>query len=93
MGHVIAKCKKKITANNKSQANIASSDEISGIQLFIVCLEIGSNFGKTWYLDFGASQHMTPQRELFYDYKTFISRLLIYSMGCQQAIMHRNVFI
>jgi hypothetical protein len=24
-------------------------------------------------LDFGASQHMTPHKELFYDYKTFTS--------------------
>jgi len=35
-----AKCKKKKTTNNKSQANIASSNETSDIQLFIVALNI-----------------------------------------------------
>jgi hypothetical protein len=93
MGRVITKCIKKIATNNKSQANITSSNKTSGIQLFTICLNIGSNFGETWYLDFGASQHMTPHKKLFYDKNIYFSRLLVYSMGYQQAIGHRNVFI
>jgi hypothetical protein len=72
MKHVIAKHKKKITVNNKFQVNITSSNEISGIQLFIVCLNIGSNLNGTWYLNYSASNDMKPHKELFMTIKHLI---------------------
>jgi hypothetical protein len=65
MRHVIAKHKKKITVNNKSQVNIVNSNEISCTQLFIVCLNIGSNFNETSYLNYSASNDMKPHKEWF----------------------------
>jgi hypothetical protein len=72
MSHVIAKHKKKIIANNMSQINIASPNEISGTQLFIVCLNIGSNSKETWYLTYSASNDMKPHKEWFMTIKHLI---------------------
>jgi hypothetical protein len=72
MRHVIAKHKKKIIANKKSQVNIGSSNEISHTQLLIVCLNIESNFNETWYLNYSASNDMKPHKEWFMTTKHLI---------------------
>lgn len=65
-----------ITSNNNS--NIPSSKPES-LHLFIVTEETNSNNSLTWYLDTGATCHMTPIKTWFISYKYLNPPLIIYT--------------
>jgi hypothetical protein len=69
-GHKAPECRKKQRdqAGNGQQHNNNALSADTPAYLFSAIFD-NSNISSSWYLDSGASQHMSPQKELFRDYQ------------------------
>lgn len=72
-GHHIRDCRKRL-ADMKNQS---SSSATHGARLFVVCLNITLD-SYTWFIDSGATQHMTGHREWFVSFHPNIVESYVY---------------
>ena len=72
-GHWFRNCRKRAADEKKKgeRANKASSDHD---QLFVVAFTTTTDDKESWYIDSGASQHLTYRREWFETYETIAPR-------------------
>jgi hypothetical protein len=72
---MIKDCKKKIMdekqnkESKESQSNITTK-KTSFVLFAVLLLASSSRQNDTWYVDFGASQHMTPNLDIFCVYNS-----------------------
>ncbi|EZA59689.1 Copia protein [Ooceraea biroi] len=65
-GHMQKQCRTRIRENGEGENSASSSNQV--IALPITALNTQSN-REAWYLDSGASEHMTPRKEWLTDFK------------------------
>ena len=66
-GHYATNCPQKKNKNKKASGSIASDALASKfmLELSLITCMVSSAMGSVWYLDSGASFHMTRDKELF----------------------------
>jgi hypothetical protein len=69
-GHFVRSCLKK-KSDEKEKANQACDDQE---QMFVTALSANDHARNNWIIDFGATQHMTFEREWFTTYESIVAR-------------------
>lgn len=69
LGHHIKNCRKRIVDEGRKQVN----NVIDSPSLFLATFSVNIAESHKWYLDSGATQHMTPNRDWFLNYSPLSS--------------------